>query len=58
MFKIKKIIAGYAYAKNGNVQNPTPRVRYDIYRDNRLIGSDSKLKAAKQFIADIQSGAL
>lgn len=56
MFKIEKVIAGYAYAKNGNLHNPTPRVRYDIYRDGKLIGSDSKLSEAKKFIADIKSG--
>jgi hypothetical protein len=56
MFEIKKIVTGFAYAKNGNVHNPKPYVRYDIFKNGLLIGSDKKLKDAKKFISDIKSG--
>jgi hypothetical protein len=54
MFEIRRVIVGYAYPKNGNVHKPTPRVRYDIYRDGKLIGFDHKLRDAKQFVADLK----
>jgi len=55
-FEIKKVVTGYAYPKNGNAHNPTPKTVYLIYRDGQLIGTDLKLKDAKQFVSDIQSG--
>jgi hypothetical protein len=55
-FEIRKVITGYAYPKNGNLHNPTPRVAYFVYQDDRLIGIDYRLRDAKQFIADIEAG--
>ena len=55
-FQIKKVITGYAYPKNGNLHNPTPKVAYFVYQGDKLISIDYRLRDAKQYIADIKSG--
>ena len=55
-YEIKRVVTGYAYAKNGNLHNPTPRVAYFVYKNGNLIGIDYRLRDAKQYIADIQAG--
>jgi hypothetical protein len=49
---IKKIRVGDAYPKNGNLHNPTIYYKYQVYKNNNLLVVESRLKAAKQFIAD------
>jgi hypothetical protein len=52
MYEIKKVIVGYAYPKNGNAHNPTPKVHYHVYRDGQLVIREFKLRDAKQFIQE------
>lgn len=46
---IHKFIYGYAYPRNGNVHNPTPKVSW-IVRDSegRIIDQDRRLRVLKQ----------
>jgi hypothetical protein len=48
---IKKIKTGEAYAKNGNLHNPTCYYKYYVYQNNTLVIIENQLKKAKQFIA-------
>ena len=41
---IRKRIVGFAYARNGNTGNPTPRVSWEAYRNGRLIDSARLLR--------------
>lgn len=44
MQTIRKRITGYAYPRNGNTHNPTPRVLWEVYEGGRLIDSSYKLR--------------
>lgn len=44
---IRKCITGYAYARNGNAHNPTPRVRWYAYRGAQCIDRAATLRALK-----------
>jgi hypothetical protein len=41
---IRKRITGYAYPRNGNFHNPTPRVCWEVYCGTRLIDSARLLR--------------
>jgi hypothetical protein len=41
-YEIGRHLAGYAYPANGNVDNPTPRYRWNLYLDGRLVDSDER----------------
>jgi hypothetical protein len=49
---IKRVKVREAYARNGNLHNPTIQYRYDVYLNNKLVITESKLNKAKQFIND------
>ena len=49
--EITKKITGYAYARNGNVHNPTPKVRWDVFYKGRRVGSTHYLRQAKELAA-------
>jgi hypothetical protein len=36
-FEIERRLMGYTYAKNGNAHNASPRYRYSLYLDGRLV---------------------
>lgn len=38
-YEIRRKQTGTAYARSGNAHNPTPRYRYDLYLDGKLIDS-------------------
>lgn len=42
---------GFAYARNGNVENPTPRLSYFVRKDGALISTGRTLKAVRESIA-------
>jgi len=46
--EITRVVAGYAYPKNGNFHNPTPRYRWDVTYDGKRVGSTSTAKGAKE----------
>lgn len=55
---IRKVITGYAYARNGNVGNPTPRVRWDLVDDRGcVLLSNSRLGLLKESAARYYPGA-
>jgi len=49
---ITKWITGYAYARNGNAHNPTPRVRWMVTDQSRLVGGAATLREAKEIARD------
>ena len=53
-YTIKKVKAGEAYAKNGNLHNPTTYFKYYVYKNNELIIIENQLKKAKQFVTEQQ----
>ena len=48
MKTIHKIITGYAYPKNGNNPHTTPRVRWEVREDGRVIDSAYRLRDLKR----------
>lgn len=43
---IEKKISGYAYPRNGNAHNPTPRYRWEVKLGDRLIDTAYREGAA------------
>lgn len=43
---IAREVAGYAYPRNGNVHNPTPRYRWVVTSAGRLVGTTGTAKDA------------
>lgn len=41
-FTIKRVLDGYAYAANGNVHNPTPRYRWLLLLDGKLVDQHTR----------------
>lgn len=41
-FEIERRLVAYAYPKNGNVHNPTPRYHWWLYLDGRLVDNAGK----------------
>ena len=46
--QIIRFVGGYAYPRNGNTHNPTPRYYWVTYRTGRALGVSNTLKAAKE----------
>ena len=53
-YTIKKVKVGEAYAKNGNLHNPTAYYKYYVYQNNELVIIETQLKKAKQFVNEQQ----
>jgi hypothetical protein len=49
---IKRVKVREAYARNGNLHNPTIQYKYDVYLNNKLVISENRLNKAKQFISE------
>lgn len=49
-FKVLRIVSSHAYARNGNAHNPTPNYRWEVFSQDRLIGTVSRRKAASELI--------
>lgn len=49
---IEKRVTGYAYPRNGNAHNPTPRIRWDVRSggSGRLLGRFATKREAKAFL--------
>lgn len=47
MIEIRKVVAGYAYPRNGNAHNPTPRYRWEVWADGKRVGSATSRKSAE-----------
>jgi hypothetical protein len=50
--EIVSMCQGFAYARNGNMDNPTPRLTYVVRHRGRLVGSSHKLSAARELASD------
>jgi hypothetical protein len=48
-YEIRKEVTSYAYPRNGNVHNPTPRVRWYVCRiaDGVIVDSAARCKPLK-----------
>lgn len=44
---------GYAYARNGNAHNPTPRVCFVVFIDDARRGDEPKLRGAKELAGEL-----
>jgi hypothetical protein len=51
---IDRLTAGFAYPRNGNVHNPTPRFCWIVMQDGKPMGSYETLRAAKVLLKDCQ----
>ena len=51
-FEIRKVKTGESYPRNGNLHNPTPHYRYDLYLDGRLVDSSRSRKTLVKAIAE------
>lgn len=52
---IRRVVMSHAYAKNGNLHNPTPVLRFIIFDQTGVNrGSDPKLREAKSLLTDLQ----
>lgn len=49
---IKRVKVREAYARNGNLHNPTIQYKYNVYLNNKLVISENRLNKAKQFISE------
>jgi hypothetical protein len=49
--KIVKRVYGYAYPRNGNFHNPTPRVAWDLFVNGKLVDSFPTKREALAAIA-------
>ncbi len=59
--QVTKRIIGYAYARNGNAHNPTPKVIWETFVDGKLVGT-SRLKReavalGNDVVADLDAAA-
>lgn len=43
-FSIRRRLVGHAYARNGNVHNPTPRYLYELLLDGRIVDTDLRMR--------------
>ena len=50
-YDVHKWTTGYAYGRNGNAHNPTPRVCWVVYKNGQPQGQDTTLRGAKELIA-------
>ena len=41
-FEVRRVLEGYAYPVNGNVHNPTPRYRWLLLLDGRMVDQDAR----------------
>jgi hypothetical protein len=41
-YEIERRFVDYAYPRNGNVGNPTPRYRWNLYLDGKLVDMDTR----------------
>lgn len=41
-YEIERRLMGYAYPKNGNLLNPTPQYRWNLYLDGKLVDGDRR----------------
>jgi hypothetical protein len=41
-FEVRRVLAGYAYPVHGNLHNPTPRYRWHLLLDGRLVDHDER----------------
>jgi hypothetical protein len=52
-FETERVEVGRAYPRNGNVHNPTPEYRWDLYLDGKLVDSAPRyrvlVKAAREY---------
>ena len=41
-YTLARRLVGYAYPRNGNLHNPTPRYRWNLCLNGKLVDSDSR----------------
>lgn len=55
--QIKRALVRVAYAKSGNAHNATKTYRWDVYVNDRLVGSCRLLRDAKEFAREFVADA-
>lgn len=51
-FEIRRVKTGEAYPRNGNLANPTPVYRFDLYLDGKLVDSSRRRATLVDAIAE------
>jgi hypothetical protein len=49
-YTVTRVVTGHSYARNGNLDRPTERVRWEVRRDGRLIGTVSTRRKADDLV--------
>lgn len=49
-FKVVRVCTRHEYARNGNVHNPTPVFIWEVYQNERLLGTVHARKQVKSLI--------
>lgn len=53
--KITRRVYGYCYPKNGNLHNPTPKVKWDVTYKGRRVGTFLRLRDAEEVAANFSA---
>lgn len=51
-FRMDRVVSGFAYARNGNSHNPTPRYRWDVFHGDTLVGTQYTEQAGVELARD------
>lgn len=52
--EVRKVVVRVAFARNGNLHNPTVEYRWEAWRNGRIVASAARLRDVK---ADLNEGA-
>ncbi len=55
-YTIERVVIGHLYPKNGNVFNPTPRLRFTVYLNGGIVGTYFFRRDAIELANGIVSG--
>lgn len=51
-FRMDRVVSGFAYARNGNCHNPTPKFRWEVFHGDMLVGTQYTEQAGVELAKD------